>query len=333
MQVQDDLPLLELMLEDTRSAGSLYKPTNYWAVYEKRSLLEFRRLGLRDFANRRNSVLSSFGGIDGNITAPPRLPYDMQPEDLKDAVFDKVALLGEKYGARPIEALEISSAGNPKDLIWKNGKAYPASVLRYYLEYAYCCRFVDFDRVSVLVELGSGAGKQAEIIKKLHPHITFLLFDIPPQLYVAEQYLKTVVPEAVLSYRQTWDMSSAADAAKAAPGKILLFGNWKFPLLQELQLDLFWNSASFQEMEPDVVANYLSYVDPQAKAVFLHQMMGGKEVAAKRGKHGVLRQTTLADYKKGLGSHRLVDLSEGLLPFHGVSKASYQSSFWKHKQL
>lgn len=334
MQVEDDPRLLELMLQDIRSAGPMYQPTNYWAVYEKTFLPELRRRGLRNFASRRGSILSSFGGTDcfqRKIPLPFKLPREKRLEEFKSGVFDEVAALGRKFGARPIEALEISSAGNPKDLIRKQGRAYPASSLRYYLEYAYCCQFIDFDKISVLVELGSGAGKQVEVIKKLHPQITFLLFDIPPQLYVAEQYLKAVFPSAVLSYRQTREMGSLSGLPKAHQGKIGLFGNWKFPLLRELEFDLFWNAASFQEMEPDVVANYLSIADTQAKAVFLHQMMGGKEIAKKKGWHGVLRQTILEDYRKGLRSHALIDLSGGLLPFHGASGEAYQGSFWKRK--
>lgn len=348
MQVEEDHPLLERMLEDTRSAPAIYQPTNYWAVYEKRFLPELRRWGLRDFATRRNSVLSSFGGTDLfpdyganlkglfsclnpllNRVLPLRLPYDMRPDDIKRAVFDQVALLGEKWGARPLEALEIFPAGNPSDLVCRNGKAYPTSVLRYYLEYAYCCRFIDFDRVSILVELGSGAGRQAEVVKRLHHHVTLLLFDIPPQLYVAEQVLKAIFPGEVVSYRQTREITSLAGIARTGRGKIHILGNWQFPLLRELPFDLFWNSASFQEMEPDVAAHYLGVVDPQAESVYLHQMMGGKEVAPRKGRHGVLRRTTLEDYRRGLARHTLVDLSEGLLPFRRVSQGCYQASFWK----
>ena len=106
-------------------------------------------------------------------------------------------------------------------------------------------------------------------------------------------------------------------------------GNGRFPLLRDLAFDLFWNSASFQEMEPEVVANYLNIVDQRAKTVYLHQKMAGKEVAGKKGKHGVLRRTTLEDYRRGLSRYTLVDLSEGALPFRGVSEAGYRASFWR----
>lgn len=143
-----------------------------------------------------------------------------------------------------------------------------------------------------------------EVLKKLHPELCFYLFDIPPQLYVCEQYLKAVFPGCVVSYRDTRDLITPP----VEPGKIFIWGNWKFPILEQVQIDLFWNSASFQEMEPDVVANYLKYVNNQAKRVFLMEVMGGQKVAKKRGDHGVLKQTTLKNYLEGLSNLKLVDL-------------------------
>ena len=72
-------------------------------------------------------------------------------------------------------------------------------------------------------------------------------------------------------------------------GKIFICGNWNFPILENVQIDLFWNSASFQEMEPDIVANYLEYINAQANAVFLRADMKGSpnKVAKKKGDMGV----------------------------------------------
>jgi len=48
------------------------------------------------------------------------------------------------------------------------------------------------------------------------------------------------------------------DLSNITPGRVHLLGNWQMPTLREFQFDLFWNAASFGEMEPDVVENYLS---------------------------------------------------------------------------
>ena len=39
------------------------------------------------------------------------------------------------------------------------------------------------------MELGSGSGKQVEVVAKLHPNVCYFLFDMPPQLYLCEPFL------------------------------------------------------------------------------------------------------------------------------------------------
>ena len=94
--------------------------------------------------------------------------------------------------------------------------------------------------------------------------------------------------------------------------------------------DLFWNAASFQEMEPEIVANYLYYVNKSARFVFLQQKMSGKKLARKKGEVGVMQQTKLEDYKKGLARFELTDLSPCLRP-GGDNFPGYNDSFWRRK--
>ncbi len=362
VSVLDNPQLLKLMLEDTAHAPDIYKPTNYWSVYEKKFLPELQTLGLHDFRRRKNSILPSFGATDlatsisqidlfksrvfnNRITRkipfwlkflsfqsyllnkilPITNPYNIKIEDLKRLSYEFVRMQGEKVKAKSIDEFEASLVGNPEDIIKIGDKVYTMSILNYYLQYVYCCNYIDFDNIEIMVELGSGSGKQIEIIKKLHPDICFLLFDIPPQLYVCEQYLKAVFPNSVVSYKDTRNMDSIPKIQK---GKIFIFGNWKFPIIEKVKIDLFWNAASFQEMEPDVVANYLNYINKQADAVFLQEVMAGKEVARKKWNHGVLKQTKLEDYKNGLINFRLFDMSPCLSPV-GNLNSWYSNSFWK----
>jgi len=357
-QVPDDPQLLEMMLADMNNGPDIFKPTNYWAVYEKRFLPELRTQGLHDFRRRRHSgVLDALGATDlplrreidlckikvfGNRFTRrfPRwmrlmesvnaflnhtLPFDegVSPEAATLLAFERARAMGVEQGARPLDLLDASLCGNPLDVIRVQGNAYTMSILSYYLQYAYCCRFVDFDRIGVLVELGSGAGKQAEVIKKLHPNIALVLVDIPPQLYVCHQYLRAVFPDDVVPYRE----SREYDELRPQPGKIYILGSWKFPMLDRIGMDVFWNSASFQEMEPEVALNYLSTVNQRGRYVFLREGMEGWEVATRRGRRGVLAPTTLAHYTQGLSNFRLVDLSPSVTPLGRSEESS--DSFWE----
>jgi hypothetical protein len=98
------------------------------------------------------------------------------------------------------------------------------------------------------------------MLAKLRPAATILCFDIMPQAYVANQYLKTVLPDRVISIEQGIDLKLADGDIAPIQGKILVLPAWKMPEYQNVTIDLFWNAASFQEMEPDVVRNYLALV-------------------------------------------------------------------------
>jgi putative sugar O-methyltransferase len=253
--------------------------------------------------------------------------YEISPEALRHISYEYVRREAERVGARPIHEFEASLAGSPADVFTMEGRAYTMPTLFYYLHYVYCFRFVDFGTIRTYVELGSGMGKQVEVLRKLHPGICFFLFDIPPQLYVCERYLSTVFPGDVVSYEQT---RTWTELPQAQPGKIFIFGSWQFPMLARAQADLFWNAASFQEMEPNVVANYLQYVSQCAATVFLHEFMEGHEIARRKGLTGVLERTMLEHYRRGLFNFDLVDLSPTRLPA-GQPLPYYSDSFWRRK--
>jgi hypothetical protein len=111
-------------------------------------------------------------------------------------------------------------------------------------------------------------------------------------------------------------------------GKIFMLGNWKFPILDNMKVDLFWNTASFQEMEPKVVLNYLSYVNKSANSIYLQEAFGGKEVASKKGNAGVLKQVVLDHYIQGLSEFKIIDESPSIL-VSGKLMTGYTDTFWK----
>ncbi|MFM9986263.1 MAG: putative sugar O-methyltransferase [Flavobacteriales bacterium] len=360
-QVKDDLALLKMMNDDMKSASSMYNPTNYWAYYEKVLMPELENQGLADFRRRKHTVLRSFGATD--IIEKPladfrksRLFYNrilrqipgwdgairglnnfgsgiisMFPgwkQARRQQPYDFCKQLGEKFKAKPLDGFSYSDVGNPEDRIEVDGRLYTFKALYYYQRYVYAQRFFNFEKIQTLVELGSGSGKSIEVLKKLYPNITYILFDISPQLYVCEQWLKEVFPNDVVSYRDCRNMTSLDNLQS---GKIYVFGAWHFPLLKGQKVDLFWNCASFQEMEPDVVANYLSFVNDSAKEVFLLEKMNGKEIAGQEGSKGVLNPVTMADYKKGLSNFTMKDLQVALHPDGNPMWDGYEESIWVRK--
>jgi len=351
--MKDDMELLNLMIDDSKSIDSIYKPTNYWIKLEKPFINELKNNTLQDFRRRNLPILKFLSDRDLlPVTALPDNPKGIVNKiiyfilkstitnrklnmlikklvsnysgvtimDTNMLCYELAKEYGKSNSARPIEDFSASLVGNPENVFYVDDRPYTLSILHCYCQYAYCCNFMKFDSVKSLTEIGGGFGKQIELFKKLFPNMTFYLFDIVPTLYVCEQYLKSVFPDSIVSYRETREMKTIPDDPQ---GKIFVFGNWKIAEIENLNYDMFFNSASFQEVEPKEALNYLKMINQQTnKYVFLHERMKGTT-------EGMLEKTVLQHYIEGLKDFKLEDVSNSLyLPrIHSVSDYSY--SFWR----
>ena len=358
----DRTDLLELMVADVNSAPDIYKPGNFWDYLNKEQIPELRRTGLKSLRSRRlpsklatwsvdltpilgqidffnsrilhnrisrkiplwENLLRLFNkGLNSVIPISPYSLYDLRLEGLKMMAYECAKLWGEKVGAKSIDTFSASLIGDPEDVLDVDGRVYTIPIIYFYMRYIYCSQFLNWDSVHTMVELGGGLGRQIEILKKLYPEITFLVYDIPPALYIQEQYLKAVFPDSVISYEDTRKYDSLNNLEN---GKIYILGTRQFPLLKDTKIDLFWNAASFQEMEPDIVANYLLYINKHTENVFLSETMGGQNVAKARGKTGVLQKTVLSDYTAALSNFDMLDLSTTYGPFG--PRLGLKDTFW-----
>lgn len=350
VQIQDDQALLELMMAGLKGADEIYRPTPYWAYYEARLVEELKRSGLKNFRSRKDSWGGAFGSVEvlppafrvnldavrllsnkytrripgwrdflGTVSngvtkliekLPHGLAFDMSLLDVQLLTFEYVKAQALAAGARSPADIGTALAGNPGDVFMVDGKPYTMQFLKFYWRYAFAAQWVDFANAKVIVELGSGMGSQAEIFHKLYPDATILLFDLPPQLYVAERYLSTIFPGAVVPYRDAHQRKTL-DALE--PGKIYMFGNWQFPMVADIPVDLFWNARSLGETEPHVVANYLSFVTKNTRDVYLNQVLGGQTLQSSQGP-GVVKRTLWADYERALANYGLLGRRPSLYP-------------------
>ena len=284
LQVIDDPALLEKMLEDQEKCDNFYKPTNYWAYYENQFLPELRRYGLKDFRRHRASVVNSFGATDlkikPRIEFQPTIPGRNKLTRYLNVLFDKLSFVAlavneinlddvtlylysrvkEKFEAlgMDLDKCPTSRFGNPEDMQEVKGGIWSREHLQYCSMFADAAKHISFDNHSTICELGPGMGRSIEVMAHLFPGATLLAFDIAPQLYVSNQYLQMVFGPRVISYK---DAISVKPEPERIKGKIVMLPTWKMPEWSTMKVDVFWNSASFQEMEPDVVRNYLRLVN------------------------------------------------------------------------
>lgn len=302
MTVKDDPTLLDVMMSEMSHADALYQPTNYWAAYERSFLPELRKLGLANFRQRRHSILESFGAVDMvpfaefvacakirgtgrlarcfNVVSSwlPGFKLVVQGYDAESTVkyFHHQVAQRFKVAGLDLQKCGTSDVGSPEGATEISGARWTARHLNYCMTVASAVPHVPFTDDMVFVEIGPGLGRNAEVLAKLYPQATIVLFDIPPQLYVLEQYLTAVFGNRILGYRTSTALAQEPNRLAAIRGKIVVLPTWHLPLWQDVQADIFWNSASFQEMEPDVVRNYLRLVKGlRPKCIYLNELAGG----------------------------------------------------------
>jgi putative sugar O-methyltransferase len=310
------------LLQAYKNAPQEFHATSYWQSYEKDILDTVRSIDLSQLRSGKYRILGTFGFNDVMYTYPPKLPfwkkailkfihrqvikdrrilpYQMTPSDIQGLAYHNCELMGSLSSAKPISAIEVSTFGGPQDIFEINGNKYTMPFLSYYLRYCFAQKYISFKGDEIVVELGSGSGYQIEVLKKLYPDITVLCFDLPIQVYLCERYLLQALGEKnIVGTDVTLNWKDLSGIQK---GHVHCLGNWQIPLIKDLKFDVFWNAASFGEMEPKVVANYLSYVKGNARWIYLLQVRYGKQTT---GKTHVKDPITFADYNTLLSGYIL----------------------------
>ena len=321
-QVNDDRALLDQMMADLERADELYRPTNYWKTYEDVFLPELKKYGLHDFRRRKFSILESFGASDLSIKGKvvPRIRFKgaekisrmlnrflwgnflfpmsglvcTSPEWITGYFYKHVL---KKFQSAGMELNKCSASlfGNPEDIIEVNGLYWSLAHLNYCSMMVDTARYINFGENMVVCELGSGMGRNIEILAKLYPEATLIMFDISPQLYVANQYLVSVFGNRVIPYRDAVKLDKTSlDQIK---GRIVILPTWAMPKWSALKVDIFWNSASFQEMEPNVVKNYLGIVKKMSPGyIYIDAMPKGNYWGEWKPGKGGTKEPVLSSY-------------------------------------
>ena len=171
-----------------------------------------------------------------------------------------------------IEGLGESAVGKPPQrfrLMGRGGAGWTRAYLNYLLCLAALSRHVDAPPRRFL-EIGGGYGVLGEIVMSRDPDACYVDLDLPPLTTVASFYLRTLFGDRV----------TIADDTIAETGPIELAGsaclpNWRIGDVAG-PFDVFVNSFSFQEMEPDVVEAYVREVAAKdvAYVVSLNSILG-----------------------------------------------------------
>ncbi|MFA6700376.1 MAG: putative sugar O-methyltransferase [Thiomicrospira sp.] len=338
------------LMEQLAKQSPLYQPGVFWQEASKVMIEELDAQGVERF-RRLASSLHFFVptyGFPGNALADETMQslqawLDAQALPSKQhtyltqfisgysaALADYRTLAASEYSSTATPDLmrfSESQIGQPIEQFEIEGKRYSRSALNYLSGLSFLKKYADFDRIQTVMEIGGGFGTLGEIVHQTLPNTRYIDIDIPPTLCCSTYYLQQVFGDnALTTYRDTAQQAQIQiDQLSAAS----VLPSWQIERLQG-KIDLFVNFISFQEMEPDIVQNYLSHVTRlQAEWVLLRNMREGKQLRSQH-RFGVDKPIFSEDYARMLIGYDLIDTN--VMPFGFKTVDGYHSEIMLFKR-
>jgi len=269
------------MLADARDQDGIYRPGPFWSGYAARIATALENEGLAGFRSSaaigrgycdvfNDDPAGALGGVPGRLYAAAKAIGVQRPIDTAWRGRDRVrqrqkdrrftSTLGpwmRSFRAR--FDLPDTLVGNPQRRVSFSGEEIGELYLRDFAWVDDYGKRVDLAAVRSVFEIGGGFGSMAHTVLHLFPNIRkYLYVDIPPNLYVGTQYLRQFYPDAVLDYEHTRHRARIT-FSQNGEREIIALCPWQLERV-EAEFDLFWNSTSFQEMTPEIVANYARHI-------------------------------------------------------------------------
>lgn len=302
MNIKDNPDLLQKLMQDMDSAPEIYRPTPYWQGYVKRIHDRIKNVGLVNFRDdweiskghgqirpvlpdiysdnsAKINILKLlpkfpiFSQISSFYTKQIKAEHNLRKYEHDQLIFSIKELLSTNNEIKNhIEKLTESSAGI-KEVYDDNMHEFTLDFITHLAQVFLLNTSADIYKFNSIIEIGGGHGKFAEIILKLSDsNQTYCFVDIPPVLYIATEYLRSIFPDRIIDYSQAIEMSNIDE--KDIKGKILVIPPWLLEKI-DMKFDFFWNSASFQEMEKNVISSYLDVITSKCNYIGINSLVNG----------------------------------------------------------
>lgn len=310
--------LLHTMLDDMKNAPPCFQPTNYWKELVPLITKDLETYGFENF-RATESAKNIWVGV-GN------LEYG-----IKD--YQAFMTYDNDEKAPHIRAFNEHLIGNPLGAFKFNGVDYTSTSLNYLKGIAFLKKYVDTTPIRNVLEIGGGFGVLGSIFLKAKPEEYFYVdVDLPPVAAAATYYLQQIFGvEAVLDYSKSREMEVIDIEQLRKTYKAAVLCPWQLPKVKG-NFELAVNYISFQEMEPDVVQNYISYITAlTSHYVLLRNSRYGKETADQVKSGGVLKLTVRQNYIDYLTQFKLMAIDSNT--FGWVLPNGFESEAMVFKRL
>jgi len=165
-----------------------------------------------------------------------------------------------------LNKLEEPLIGNPIIVNYKN-RLISQDLCNSIHEFYTIQKQTKYSKKMKIAELGAGYGRLAFIFLKVLPHSSYCMVDIPPALYISQNYLSTLfLEDKIFKFRPFKSYREVKKEFEAARIKFLM--PHQIELLPKKQFDLFITISSLHEMTRPQIINYTNQIDRLTRGYF-----------------------------------------------------------------
>lgn len=340
--------LIKKMFEDFSIQKKIYKPTIFWEnaskkIYQfflKNKITNFKRYFLinnyfvplynlkKEYNVQKILKLIKKINISKKLSLSIRDLVEGKSHVLSDYRVFKAADILKKLPI--LNDFTETNLGNPLEQFQFDKKKFSRSSLNYLLGLVFLKNCTKKFVPRVTLEIGGGYGALGEIfgfsrIKKFK----YINIDLPTQAYVTEMYLSKLFGAGkVTSYMSTRKMN-IINIKKLKNFTSLV--SWQIEMLKG-KIDLFVNFISFQEMEPNVVKNYLDVISRlKPNYILLRNLREGKKL--KKGQIMGVKKAIKSQYYINSLKKNYSIINRNVIPFGYRTFDNFNSELLLFKRI
>ncbi len=340
-------PELDWALEKSLLQDELYRPSSFWKNVTKEIVRLIELHGIENFRTH-NTIFSYFAPtygvpcnsfnqqivdhITGLLQSTGNKKQQLAMQEFLSGYFHalsdyRVFSASDDNQKQPcLQSFSESDYGKPNEQFEFDGKKFSRSALNYLTGLCFLKKHISADdEIATVMEIGGGFGTLGEILFHFGDS-KYINIDIPPVSFVSWSYLSHLYGESGIEpYQNT---KGIIDIGALRPCTVL--NTWDIETLRG-NIDLFVNFISFQEMEPAIVANYLSHIKQlNPKYILLRNMREGKQKKLSEAGHGVEQPILKDDYMKMIDDTHLL-IASNVIPFGYKTVDGYHSELMLFK--
>ena len=290
-----DRGALEAMIAEINSAAPMFRPSKLWERFARQHAGEIDKYG---FAQMKKTLAMNYFnfalvGIFAQSIGPalwdwikhprgnplaarmaddPEAPPTLKYTGLAGKIYAVyVALLYGQASSRDRDRLLDKIAeprfGGPHLVRLSSGQTTSQDLCNSIFEYYSIVNGNGANPDRPIIEIGAGYGRLAYVFLKARPGCKYWIVDLPPALYVSQQYLSAVLPDRkVFTFRhfETFDEV----AAEVEASDICFFSANQIQLLPDKSAGMFIAISNLHEMKREQIDFYFDEVDRLTHGVF-----------------------------------------------------------------